>query len=500
MTVTILQGSAIDQLRQIEANSVHMVLTSPPYWGLRSYGTEPQIWGGDPDCCHSWGLAPEGKRRGRPHGKSSALVLGNRAVAEAQRLSRGPTFPERASGRRPADPVPSDVCGICGAWRGEHGQEPTLALWLQNEVAIFAEVRRVLRPDGTLWVNMGDAYATSSNGRSAADQKDAGTDDRTFRDKPFSTVGELKAKNRLMLPARLALALQDDGWFLRDEIVWAKPNPMPSSVKDRTCPAHEFIHVFSKRPRYYFDHVAIMEPAVSDHPSGNGFDRPEQLSRANPDGSPRGSYDEWTSVGGMRMKRSVWTVPSEPFPDAHFATFPTALVEPCILAGTSHRGVCPCCGTPWVRETERTTKACSGSGRAQPTPAGWDQGDGHHGSVHRNGRRPIGGKGHVSAQVREDHDVRSGPVPQIVTTGWVQACRCPPAEPVPAVVLDIFGGSGTTGLVADYLGRSAVLIELNPDYAAMATTRIRTALGRVADDKPPATEGLALFDATRAAA
>lgn len=483
MTSRILHGHVIDVLRTLPSRSVHMVVTSPPYWGLRAYGTEPQVWGGDASCAHRWGEKVPGDGRRGQRGTSS--IIGDRKVSDPQ-----------IAGRQ----IDKGAwCQRCGAWRGEHGQEPTMALWIANEVAIFREVYRVLREDGTLWVNMGDAYATQSNGRSAAATKAAGDDNRTFRDKPFSTAARgkrsdnlgntavdaggahrqrgaaegLASKQRLMLPARIALALQDDGWWLRDEIVWAKDNPMPSSVKDRTCPAHEFIHVFSKRPRYFYDWFAVTEAAVSDHPSGNGFARPERVSFCEPDGTSRESEEPWDGVGGQRMKRSVWRMPLEPFPGAHYATFPTALVEPCILAGTPAHGVCPTCAAPYRRIVRKVRdENCSGSGVSGVAPVG---------------------KGHPSTQVREGHDVRNGPVAAWASLGWVRSCSCGPAEPVPATVLDIFGGSGTVGLVAEYLGRDSILIELNPKSVEIAEQRIRVGLGRVEGAATPDASDLPLF-------
>lgn len=316
MTVRIIEGHCLDVLARLEPESVDMVWTSVPYWGLRSFGVAPQDWGG---------------------------------------------------------------------WRGEHGCEPSLDLWIQNELTIFRAVWRVLKRDGTVWLNIGDAYASQPNGRSAAAGRAKGRDDRTFRDKPISTADSgLAGKQRLMLPARLALALQGDGWFLRDEIVWHKTNCMPSSVKDRTAPAHEMIYLLARQPHYVFDGAAIAEPAspntharIAKSGVRKGFSL-KTVGSSFKKNNVAFQAAMGTGVVETRMKRSVWSLPTEPFPDAHFATAPTALVAPCILAGC-----------------------------------------------------PIGG-----------------------------------------TVLDPFGGAGTTGLVAAALGRNAILIELNPDYARMARERI----------------------------
>lgn len=341
MSVRIINADVMDGLAQLADESVHCVMTSPPYWGLRDYGVPGQL-----------------------------------------------------------------------------GLETTLGEHLDKMVAVFREVRRVLRKDGTLWLNYGDCYAASPNGRSAAATKAIGKDDRTFRDKPFSTIGPiarlakwsresergghnlnaddatvsdyrpmwlrggLKPKDLCGVPWRLALALQADGWWLRQDIIWSKPNPMPESIKDRCTKAHEYLFLLAKSERYYFDGDAIAEP----------LERPEESERKTPakfggalkhveaqKQSRLHSGNEYRGTEtGTRNKRSVWEVATQPFPEAHFATFPPALIEPCIKAG------CPEGGT----------------------------------------------------------------------------------------VLDPFGGSGTTGLVADRLKRNAVLIEINSEYAAMAERRI----------------------------
>lgn len=231
MTVDIRIGHVLDRLAEMPDESVHCVWTSVPYWGLRSYKTEPQVW-------------PTG-------------------------------------------------------WRGEHGLEPSFELWLEHEVIIFKEVRRVMRSEATLWLNIGDAYASSVNGTSAAETKAKGEDDRTFRDKPLNTAtGVFKPKDRLMMPARLVIALQERvGFWLRDEIVWRKPNPMPSSVRDRTTPAHEMLYLLSKSARYFYDGYAIMEPCSPDTHARVSLKMPDNWdtgggrSRVIPPTGPREGQD-----------------------------------------------------------------------------------------------------------------------------------------------------------------------------------------------------------------
>lgn len=227
---------------------------------------------------------------------------------------------------------------------GQIGLEPTPAEFVAELVEVFREVRRVLRDDGTLWLNLGDSYAGSWGARGRGEGTNAARPDLEAKHgtsapnrNGFRPWG-VKPKDRMMMPARVALALQADGWWLRDEIVWHKPNPMPSSVGDRTTPAHEMIYLLTKAERYHFDASAIAEEALCDHASGNGFKRDARLSYQNADGTPRGNEAAWTNVGGKRNRRSVWSVPVKPFAEAHFATYPADLIEPCILAGCPEGG------------------------------------------------------------------------------------------------------------------------------------------------------------------
>lgn len=335
MTIRIINADVMAGLAQLDEESVHCVVTSPPYWGLRDYGVPGQI-----------------------------------------------------------------------------GLEPTLGEHIAKLVEVFREVRRVLRKDGTLWLNYGDAYANDGKWGGATSGKHvAGLHGATGVGRTKRVTG-LKPKDLLMMPERLAIALQDDGWYVRARIIWHKPNPMPESVTDRPTKSHEHIWLMSRSPKYFYDADAIKEPSSPDSHARAARGRSETHKYA--DGGPgnqtiakkapsAGTYRApgvnpkaaSAALDGPRSKqnasfaaavselvpyrnaRDVWSIGSDPFSEAHFATFPPELAERCIKAG------CPSGGT----------------------------------------------------------------------------------------VLDPFGGSGTTGLVADRLQRDAVLIELNPAYAEMARKR-----------------------------
>jgi DNA modification methylase len=266
----------------------------------------------------------------------------------------------------------------------------------------------------------------------------------------------LKPKDLVGIPWRVAFALQADGWYLRSDIIWSKPNPMPESVTDRPTKAHEYLFLLTKAPRYFYDADAIREPHQDKNGSverfGNiGKDGGHQGGRlAGGDGIGREPFAlkaggrEYNPAG--RNRRSVWEIATEPYPDAHFATFPQALVEPCVLAGTSERGCCPECGAPWTREV-----AVPQEGKPDPNAVK------AHGGLGNN----LGGGRHQTW--RNENPAQ--------TLGWSPSCDHG-HEPIPATVLDCFSGSGTTALVARKHGRRSIGIELNPEYADLAAKRL----------------------------
>jgi DNA modification methylase len=387
--LTVYGGDCREVMRSMEPESVHCVVTSPPYWGLRDYGDAGQL-----------------------------------------------------------------------------GLEPTPEEYVANMVEVFREVRRVLRSDGTVWLNLGDSYAAGGSGGYSDKSTLSGftspdTKGRVMNAAPMqlSAPSGLKPKDLVGIPWRVAFALQADGWYLRSDIIWSKPNPMPESVTDRPTKSHEYLFLLSKSPRYYFDADAVREPFA-----GEPYEGRDNGAILNGDRKDRGRTIGMTTTA--RNIRSVWTIATQPYPGAHFATFPRKLVEPCIKAGTSERGVCPECGAPWVRETRKVGDAPHldryGRKVERRTQDHWKRNGDNRDRVNTSDGVPVA----LGSSIYE-------------TIAWRPSCKHEPAteygpqDPIPAAVLDPFAGSGTTGVVAQSLGRRAVLIDLNPDYLAQAMTRNR---------------------------
>ena len=336
------------------------------------------------------------------------------------------------------------------------------------------EVRRVLRDDGTCWLNLGDSYA--STGRS--DRKESpgvgakqemkapgrtlrwqagGGSNFSWSIPSFGTF--LKPKDLVGIPWRVAFALQADGWWLRSDIIWAKPNPMPESVRDRPTKAHEYVFLLTKSKTYYYDADAVREQSTGQSGAAANFKRetkdhviPRQsVAQHRADRKP-------TQDTGTRNRRTIWHIATKPFSGAHFAVFPPDLIEPCILAGTSARGCCPECGAPWERMVDKTTRFEGGSGKAGRS-AEW---------VNERGKWSVIDDG--------NKNIKLGPVVDTTTVGWQPTCAHD-TEPTRAIVLDPFMGAGTTALVALEHNRDYVGIELNPDYIEIAERRLAEVTG-----------------------
>ena len=443
----ILCGDVIETLRLLDDGCVHLVVTSPPYWGLRDYGTA--TWeGGDADCDHS------GVRRG--HGD------------EKQATSAGTS----------RDPVSRD-CRKCGARRIDKGigLEATPAEFVAKMVAVFREVRRVMRDDALLVLNLGDSYAGSwgnygGQNRGGGGQREIVKGSQVHQPSydgleswrpPTSAPPGLKPKDLCLIPHRVAMALQADGWWLRSALPWVKRTAMPESVTDRPSSALEYVFLLSKSATYFADMDAVRRSGGTGA-NGSRFDQGKTAAR---DGGERTQEGYRDSAGRNFRNTDLWyesltwphglvgvgdeivglDVNTEAFSEAHYATFPEALVRPFVKLGTSERGCCAVCGAPWRRVVEKEPLISSGgrahiSGGTQPNSQGWE------------------------GVPRASLDVR--------TTGWQPTCTHVGAPTVPALILDPFSGAGTVAVVAKAAGRDYVGIELNPTYIEMANRRIKT--------------------------
>jgi DNA modification methylase len=316
---------------------------------------------------------------------------------------------------------------------GQIGLEPTVGEYVAKMVEVFAEVRRVLRDDGTLFLNLGDSYGAG--------------------------------KQLVGVPWRVAFALQESGYVLRSDIIWAKPNPMPESVRDRPTKSHEYLFLLAKSDRYMYD-----ADGVREHRADSNSSRHEAIKKHGSRGAeiaPRGPkqiagspYSKqspghrgvpgvgttWLADPAGRNARTVWTITPRPFKGSHFATMPVELAERCIKAGTGERGACPTCGKAWERVVERDDVVAARGNEPCKVARGM------------NGN--------------SDRSVPGGYCPRIATLGHRTACTCPAADPVPCVVLDPFSGAGTTGVACVRLGRSYIGLELNPAYLEMSRARI----------------------------
>lgn len=437
----ILHGDVLAMLKTLDSESIHCCVTSPPYWGLRDYGTA-QWEGGITGCDHK---IPKNE-------SDPKQVFDGSNGSHAIRFNR-------------------EYCHKCGAKRIDKqlGLEKTPQEYIAKMVEVFREVRRVLRKDGTCWVNIGDSYSSSPAGNK--EWKD-GTericslgDGGVFRtNKPKMDYGNIKPKDLCLIPFRLAIALQEDGWWVRSDIIWAKPNPMPESVTDRPTKSHEYMFLLTKSAKYYFDQEAVREngcDAPGTHRGGSlikaakGYVGEKMVSAHN----HSGGINSLLSTG-TRNIRTVWTIPTQPTPEAHFATFPEALIVPCIKAGTSEKGCCPECGSPWERIVKH--------GRE------FDH------TTYRDGKT-------MDVPYAKQSTIRNGILPNSETLGWKPTCKCQTTSegaegyyspyPIPCTVLDPFFGSGTTGIVVKKLQRKYIGIELNAEYIKIAERRIEKECG-----------------------
>ena len=411
MATEILVGNCVSSMAALREKRFHIAVTSPPYLWQRLYGTDPVDW---PEVTYK--------------------------------------------------PMPGMPTVTVPAWRGELGGEPEPLAYVGHLVEVFRGVWRVLRDDGTLWVNVGDSYhnvRTHNNGGVPTNTVHLGTSrdgtecfSRENRNKKLDGIGE---KNLLGIPWRAALALQSDGWVLRSEVIWHKPAPMPESVRDRPTRAHEQLFMFSKGPKYFYDATAIAETAECDRKRGPALHADLDSTNGN-SGLCRRELAE------TRNARSVWAINSESMAEDHHAAFPTELPRRCILAGTSAHGVCALCGAPYVRVVERGSRP-DRPGRVQEREG--DSIGEAHGEDGRDGSRKIATAktlGWEKTCKREPH------------YAWPKAERTEVSKPAPAEVLDPFGGSGRTAVAGWQTQRDVVLCEIREEYAEIARRQIEAAM------------------------
>lgn len=349
--IRILNGHVLDRLRDLPDDSVHCCITSPPYWKIRSFGLPPQIWGGDSQCSHTFIF---------------------RAVpTETYTLAYRPE--ERVTEME-------GTCTKCGAWCGSLGSEPTPELYIKNMQLVFEEVRRVMRPDGILWLDLGDR--------------------RAVQDK---NTPNLKPKDLIGLPWMTAFALRSDGWYLRSAVILAKTAPIPEANVDRPISSYQFLFMLTKSNRYYYDGYAVGDKEI------------------NLNVKDVWSFDhEYSSTGN------------------HFGVFPKSLPERCIKLSTSSKGACARCGAQYVRV-----------------------------------------KNKMKVQNTNSHK-RLPKIKTTITNEWMPSCSCDEGVK-PALVLDPFGGTGTTSVVAELLQRDSVSIELSGEYLITMQERISRDSGLFAD-------------------
>jgi DNA modification methylase len=466
-------GDVLSVLKTLPDKIVRCIVTSPPYYGLRDYGTA--TWtGGDEKCDHK-------------HGGQ---------VAQTKHLSAKDNF---STGMKPGKDA--SICIKCGAIRIDQqiGLEKTPEQYIEKLVQVFKECRRVLKDDGTLWLNIGDSYwggKGMSGSRDAEVQEQRNKNGESINAKHQQMGGKgmmrptdakhniIKPKDLIGIPWMLAFALRADGWYLRSDIIWNKRNPMPESVTDRPTKAHEYIFLLTKSAKYYYDQQAIMQPiaesVINDKrlydenyatgrpdrgfPGGNSQgsgllkrksgnserkDRPD--APENFKGNQQGSVP-WE--GMLANKKSVWTITTKPFKDAHFATFPEDLIVDCIKAGTSEHGQCSTCGKAWKRVVEKTNQVLMEHGSKKMDIA-----------VDRHVKRD-------SLTVFKKND-----------NGWQPQCNCN-SHAEADIVLDPFSGAGTTALVVKKLQRNFIGIEINAKYVReISVPRLQSELGMFYEPK-----------------
>jgi len=317
--IEIKIGDCRDVLKTLDSESIDCVVTSPPYWGLRDYGTEPLIWDASEDCEHEWGLTAGTKKFDKQRDTASD---GTFADTRRTQEYKG-QYSELDFG---------DFCSKCGAWKGQLGLEPTPELYIKHLCDIFNEIKRALKKTGTCWIVLGDTYSGSGKGI-GSDHGKAVFDDESVGPKMGADV---PPKSLVQIPSRFSIEMVNRGWILRNEIIWHKPNCMPDSTKDRFTVDFEKIFFFVKNQKYWFQQQ--FDEAVSNWTEAGGslLNKTGWCTKAGRNDDSRKSGTK--ADPSKRNKRTVWTIPTQPYPEAHFAVFPTSLIETPIKAGCPKNG------------------------------------------------------------------------------------------------------------------------------------------------------------------
>jgi len=427
----IIQGDVLEVLRKFPDESIDCIVTSPPYWGLRDYGEgAKKIWDGDPGCEHEWESAGIKKLRGTDSAP-------RKEVFDKIHLSQGA------------------FCRKCGAWYGQLGLEPTLELYLDHMLEITKELKRVLKGSGVMFWNHGDNYGGSNRGIGDYRKKDGlrGKTSTQYRGQGPCRDKKMRDKCLALQNYRLIIRMIDEqGWILRNTIIWDKPNAMPSSVKDRFTNKYEPVFLLVKSRRYWFDLDAVRVPSKtpgSKHIVKNKGEGAE-MHKFNST-----YFNRTLETGTHKNPGDVWTIPTQPFPEAHFATFPERLIEPMIKAGCP-QWICKKCGRARERVIERRKNyhyLRTDTGTIRKTP-----------QIDRKGKSAMTPGTKAGRRYREVYIIESS------TIGWTD-CGCN-AGWRPGIVLDPFMGAGTTAVVAEKLGRDWIGIEINPEYIKIAKRRL----------------------------
>ncbi len=327
-----LYNSDCRDMSELPDGSVQCVVTSPPFWGLRKYsGNQELIWGGDPNCKHEW-LDATYKRRSSDGMPGFSKERYDDKTYEELRRDK---------------PIENAFCSKCSAWRGAFGLEPQPEMYIEHTIEILREIRRVLRKDGVVFWDIGDSYA--SNGIYIGKYKETHPEHIDFHTKHSGRYpqkqkgyrgGSIKAKDLCLIPFKVAIAAQEDGWWVRSVIIWSKSNPMPESVTDRPTESHEYILMLTKNKNYYWDADAVRTKFADAtlsrvlYPTGLSGKVAQQIEKNIGGHPPQGQdYKHLLETGGANLK-TVWTFPTKGFPESHFAVFPEKLPEICIRAST----------------------------------------------------------------------------------------------------------------------------------------------------------------------